>query len=414
MQEQRSGDGGTILLVEEDAGRRALLEQAFAAAGRPIELIAASSGSEALALLGLGPPDLIVAAIDLPDIPAGAFVPLVRSAHPDLPIFMMAGPRPDRTGGSGIEPSALTEAMRAGAADCLTCGPFDLAKLPWLALRSIAVARANRRPHGPAEPLDGEAIRNAAGRQAAEQRGRDLAAIAHDLRSPLSGLLAMIDIIEGGSGRDLPASLRDRLGRIKGAAQQIASLADEISDLALLETGRLKLSPRPIDTEEALQGACRLLEPRLRTRGTTLKASVPGGVPRLLGDPLRIRQILISLVGGLLKLAEGTALELVAAHRGGAVELTLREDPLRGIPVEALPHRFMTEARPPSEPEQGLDHLNRLGLSVARALAMAHGGSLRLPGDVEEGTLAVLVLPAEPAESTHLAEKPAEHARPQP
>ncbi|HEY3174879.1 MAG TPA: histidine kinase dimerization/phospho-acceptor domain-containing protein [Candidatus Polarisedimenticolia bacterium] len=412
MSEFLSDKGGTVLLVEDDAGRRALLEQAFTGSGLCLDLIAAAGSAEALTILESTKPDLVIAARALPELAGAEMIPLVRALRAELPFFIIDACRESAEDPDAAEAAGLLEAMRAGATEYVTFSPLDLAKLPYLALRAIEDARTRGRLRELTESHSTEAIRVAAHRQAAEQRGRDLAAIAHDLRSPLSGLMALLDMIEFESDRSLPPPVRERVLRMRAASEQIASLADQIADLSLVETGRLSLASHPVELEETLLAAGRSLEPKLRARDATLKITVPGGLPRLQGDPLRIRQILTSLVAGLLKLAEGTTLELVAASRGAMIEMTLREDPFRGIPVEALPPGFAAEARSGAEPRSFADDLNGLSLSIARGLVRLHGGTLRLPGDVESGTLAVLTLPAETSEPKHRAERPSELLRP--
>jgi signal transduction histidine kinase len=221
-------------------------------------------------------------------------------------------------------------------------------------------------------------------------------------------------MLESGGDRTLPPGMRERVVRIRAASEQIASLANQISDLAMVEAGKLDLSSHPVDIEEILQAATRHLEAKLRSRAATLKLTVPAGLPRLQGDPLRLRQLMTSLVAGLLKLADGTALEVIAAARGSMVELTLREEPFRGIPVEALPPGFSQDGRLWPEPRAAGDDLNGLSLSIARGLVRLHGGTLRLPGDVERGTLAVLTLPAETSEPKRRTDKVSDLPRPQP
>jgi signal transduction histidine kinase len=414
MPEFYSEKGGTVLLIEDDASRRFLIEQAFTTSGLCLDPICASSAAEALTILGSARPDLIIAARGLTDISGADLIPLMHALHADLPIFIMETDPPSLQRAGEADEAGMLEAMRAGAADFFSYAPLDLAKLPYLALRAVEDFRARRRLREMTSSTSSEAVRAAVDRQAARQRGKDLAAIAHDLRSPLAGLMALLDMLENGGDRTLPPAVRERVVRIRAASEQIASLANQISDLALVETGKLDLLSHPVDIEEMLQAAMRHLEAKLRSRAATIKLTIPAGLPRLQGDPLRLGQLLTSLIAGLLKLAEGTALELVAVSRGAMVELTLREEPFRGIPVEALPPDFAQDGHPWPEPRTAGDDLNGLSLSIARGLVRLHGGTLLLPGDVERGTLAVLTLPAEPTEPKHRADKLPDLLRPLP
>ena len=231
----------------------------------------------------------------------------------------------------------------------------------------------------------------------------ELASIAHDLRSPLAGLVALLDMLAGEVDGPLNDSQKARLARARATVDRLNGLVNAIAELAQVESGRLVLARGPVNLDEAAQRVRQQLEPLLRSRAVSLQIVVPPDLAPLQGDPQRTGQMLASLVTGLVKQVEGTTLEMTAAPRGTMIEVTLREA-ARGLPVEALPPAF------DQEPASGSDDamLRGIGLSLARALAVLHGGSLSFGRDAGGALAAALLLPAEMGDSKPRAERPAD------
>jgi len=157
-----------------------------------------------------------------------------------------------------------------------------------------------------------------------------------------------------------------------------------------IEAGEMELSDEDIDldklfdalTEVAVSG-----EP-----GTTIEWRVPEGLPKLRGDELRVRQVLINLISNALKFADGKRIEIGVDPSGGAIRIYVQDHGV-GISASDLKTLF------PPFAQAGTDlskrrHGTGLGLVVARELMTLHGGTLELLSEPGKGTRAIMRFPA--------------------
>jgi K+-sensing histidine kinase KdpD len=243
-----------------------------------------------------------------------------------------------------------------------------------------------------------------------------LRGIAHDMRAPLSGALALLDMLAGGSDGVLEPAQVSRLRRVREQLERLGKLAAEIADLAAIESGHLRLLPGPVPIAEALTAARQNLAPMLKSRGMELQVSVIESLPRALADERRLQQALAALIHTASRATSSTGLELTAEPAGGSIRITLRETH-RGMPVEALA-REAAAANGDLEAARGLEAagtlLDRTGISAARSLLALQGGTLTWRPDPAGDTVALVTLPAEPVvggEASRPLERPRETRR---
>ena len=213
--------------------------------------------------------------------------------------------------------------------------------------------------------------------------------IAHDLTTPLSVMRATLEAMLEGTLPPTPA----RLARLHAQTGHLLHLTGDLRLLSLADAGDLTLDRREVDVAELLAEVAAAFEDRARQAGVTLGVEVkPGPLASL--DPVRLTQVLHNLVqnalnhtpaGGMVTLAAQAVPTPAAAARW---RLTV-SDTGRGIPPEQLERVFdrlhqVEEAR--TSPGSGL------GLSIARTLVEAHGGTLVLESQVDMGTVATVLL----------------------
>ena len=224
-----------------------------------------------------------------------------------------------------------------------------------------------------------------------------LRGIAHDMRAPLSGALALLDLLAGGTDGLLEPAQVSRLRRVREQLERLARLAAEIADLAAIESGHLRLLPGPVPIAEAFAAARKSLAPMLKLRGIDLQVSAHDSMPRALADERRLQQALAALIHTASRATSSTGLELSAEPVGGSIRITLRETH-RGMPVEALAEAAAGNGD--LEAARSLDAagtlLERTGVSAARSLLALQGGTLTWRPDPASDTVALVTLPAEP------------------
>lgn len=143
-------------------------------------------------------------------------------------------------------------------------------------------------------------------RDAAEEanrtRGEFLANVSHELRTPMNAILGMLDLA---LQDDLQEPLLDYLTTAKDSADSLLLLVNDILDFSRLEAGRFELEPVPFNLRDLLDEAIKTLSVSAYEKGLELACRVGRGVPRyVVGDPIRLRQVITNLAGNAIKFTE--------------------------------------------------------------------------------------------------------------
>ncbi|MEM8962906.1 MAG: ATP-binding protein [Acidobacteriota bacterium] len=217
--------------------------------------------------------------------------------------------------------------------------------------------------------------------QAADRtKMRFLAHMSHELRTPLTSIVGLAERLET---PELPVAERRRAAdSLHAAADLLLSLIDDVLDLARYEDGRVSLHPTAFDLRALVDGVVDLLLPRARQKDLVFGTAVASHLPeRFIGDPDRLRQVLINLIGNAIKYTEhgSVRLEVKAAadvdERYGLRFLV--RDTGRGIAPEKRAAVFEPFVQTdPSGAHQGVG----LGLAISRRIVEQMGGEI----DVDE------------------------------
>lgn len=256
-----------------------------------------------------------------------------------------------------------------------------------------------RQIHEQIATIDAERLR---AEDAAQAKSDFLAMVSHELRTPLNGILGMSELLEPALQ---DARQRHLLQVIQRSGTTLLSVVNDLLDFSKLEAGKLEMEARPFDLLEMLEDLIEIHAPAAHDKGLELVLQLPfeeasdgdevdgkadGLTPRrLLGDPLRLGQVLTNLIGNAVKFTER-----------GHVEVTLRrlvplgEDRVRlelsvrdtgpGVPQHLQDHIFSAFA-------QGEAILRRkhggsgLGLSIVQELLALMGGGIELVDDGQAG-----------------------------
>lgn len=171
---------------------------------------------------------------------------------------------------------------------------------------------------------------------ASRAKSEFLANISHELRTPMNGIVGMTAVaLEG----ELPLELRDYLETVKGCADSLLRLLNELLDFAKIEAGKLELEPLPFCLRAQVETACRPFLPATANKGVKLHWQVCDEVPdALVGDSWRLTQVLTNLLGNAVKFTpEGEVKVEVALSTWRPDRVTLHfivEDTGIGIPAD--------------------------------------------------------------------------------
>lgn len=211
--------------------------------------------------------------------------------------------------------------------------------------------------------------------------------VAHDLRTPLARLRAVCE--EALRSPDDPARLREGLAAALEEVAQVASLLDEMMDVAEAESGALRLAVEPVAAAELLGRAADLFADAAEEKRVALAVEAGPGLA-VAADPVRMRQVLANLLDNALKFTPAGGHVRLRARAEGPDALLEVEDDGIGIPPDDLPHVFERLFRGDrSRSERGLG----LGLALVAAVVAAHGGTVWVESSPGRGARFTLRLP---------------------
>ena len=229
-----------------------------------------------------------------------------------------------------------------------------------------------------------------------------LANMSHEIRTPLNAVIGLSQLL---AQMSLPEKAQGFIGHIGLAGEQLLALTNDVLDLSRIESGELHLERVPFALSALLETVHAIVQAQATAKGLSLRFEPAPGLPEvLLGDPLRIRQVLINLLGNAVKFtARGSVTLRVAAQHPQAGRCLLRFEVIdTGIGIDPAMHSRIFEAF-----TQGDSSITRryggtgLGLSIVRRLVTLMDGELTLQSAPGQGsTFSVglnLDMPAAPA-----------------
>ncbi|MDW8372032.1 MAG: ATP-binding protein [Planctomycetota bacterium] len=216
-----------------------------------------------------------------------------------------------------------------------------------------------------------------------------LASISHEIRTPLHGILGMCEILESG---ELSDEQRDLVRTLRHSAEALLALLNNILDYSKIETGKLQLECVPCAAETLANEVCDLFRAQLSGDVDLWVRCQPRLPAQVMVDPLRLRQILVNLVGNALKFTRHGHIFVDLDWHDGWLECAVR-DTGRGIAPEVLPRLFQPFQQ--ADPSVSRTHGGSgLGLAICRRLCEAMGGEIAVDSTLGSGSVFRVRLPA--------------------
>jgi signal transduction histidine kinase/ligand-binding sensor domain-containing protein/CheY-like chemotaxis protein len=227
--------------------------------------------------------------------------------------------------------------------------------------------------------------------QASASKSRFLANLGHEIRTPMTGVLGMSELL---LSSPLDERRRQQVGAIRRAGEHLLRLVDDALDLARIEAGRLTLDEAPFALDAVVEDVAALMRPLAERKGLRFVCDIAtdarGGWR---GDPTRLRQILLNLLGNAIKFtARGEVALRIDPLSPQGLRCTVRDT---GPGLDAEQQRRLFQR---FEQAEGARTASRyggsgLGLAISRELAVAMGGGIELISAPGEGACFVVRLP---------------------
>ena len=364
-----------ILAVDDAVDNLILLDRLLKRRG--FDVVTASSGTECLTQSAMLHPDLIILDVAMPDMDGFETLKHLRQNEitRDIPvIFLTANSKDARS---------IEQGFALGADEYLT-KPIEQDEL---------IARVN------------SILRISKAERQVEQLKADFQSmLVHDLRSPLSVVIGVLELGEKGEFDNHSQEVKDLLATALKNAHKMLGLINDILDVAKFEAGKVQLSKQPGDFNVIVEGAVGRLKMLAREKGLELKVDEDGNIPNCEFDNDKIDQAVTNLLSNAIKFTPKNGRVTVRTYvkhvdgeppmlNGNYAALDV-EDTGIGMPAEEIPHIFdryrQAQAGGPHR-EKGTG----LGLTIVKRVVEAHGGRVFVESVPGKGTKFTIAIPTD-------------------
>ncbi len=367
-----------LLVVDDDESARYAKSRILRWAG--YEVIEASNGADALALVRARHPSIVLLDVKLPDL-SGTEVCRTIKADPVLETLVL------QTSATFTSAAHRIEGLNSGA-DGYLPQPAEPEELLANVRALLRIKEAERRWRDSEAKL----------RETDRQKDVFLATLSHELRNPLAPMLTAAELL--GHPRLAPPQLAWVQSVIRRQVGHMAGLLDDLLDVARITQGKLELKRERVSLERIVDVAVEAVRPLIDRRRHRLTVTLPSEVPTLDGDPIRLAQILTNLLTNAAKYTDPDGrIDLRARVENGMLALDVEDDGI-GMTPEAISTVFEMFSQVDSHSQRSEGGLG-IGLALVKGLVDLHGGSIQArspgPGFGSVFTLRLAITTAPPA-----------------
>jgi signal transduction histidine kinase/DNA-binding response OmpR family regulator len=230
--------------------------------------------------------------------------------------------------------------------------------------------------------------------RASRAKSEFVSRMSHELRTPLNAIIGFADLLEA---EPLSASHKNYVGLINSSGKHLTELINAVLDHAKIEAGGLTLEKLPFDFHAAIEAVKAIVGERANAKGLDFVADVAADLPPyIVGDPMRLRQVLINLLNNAVKFTERGSIELRVAPDEGRIHFSVRDTGI-GMDEAALARLF----KPFSQADDSVTRKfggTGLGLLISKELIEAMGGGIEVESAPGVGTVFWFWLPLQIAE----------------
>ena len=226
-----------------------------------------------------------------------------------------------------------------------------------------------------------------------QAKSQFLANMSHELRTPLNSVIGFTNILLKNRGGKFSQQELGFLDRISANGRHLLELINEVLDLAKIEAGRMELDLQPVSLEVLVKETLAQMEGQIRDKKLVLRADVPKGLPELVVDAGKLKQVIINLVGNALKFTEEgeVAVKVTTKPDGKTVSGIRVQDTGIGIPPDRLQAIFEAFQQADGTTSRRFGGTG-LGLTISRSLCQLMGYDLKVESEVQKGSSFTILL----------------------
>jgi two-component system, sensor histidine kinase and response regulator len=348
-----------ILVVDDTPDNCLLIQAILQDEGYQVEL--AESGKEALEKIEKSAPDLVLLDVMMPGMDGYEVTRRIRqnTSLPFIPILLT----------TAYDQPSVAQGLDIGAEDFIR-KPVHFDEL-------LARVRALLRLKHSVDERD----------QIARQREDFVSRLTHDLRTPLVAADRMLNLLTQGAMGELSDDVQEAMATMIRSNQNLLTMVNTLLEVYRYEAGRKTLTFAPVNLYELTEDVIRELSPLAIDKGLELRMEGPNDCV-IKGDRLELYRVLTNLIGNAIKFTD-KGLVVVRLSKIGSSEVQIEvQDTGAGIPESEQPNLFESFTSGKHK-RSG----SGLGLHLSRRIAQAHGGSISVNSQVDQGSTFTVMLP---------------------
>ena len=347
----------------------------------------ASSGQEALRLIGKQPFNIVIADIRLPDISGLEILEMAKELNPETAVIMITGHASIETAVNAINEGAYAYILKPVAMN-------ELETIIKNALREQRLLIENRKL---VESLQQSNRRleetNRALEQVSQAKSDFMAKMSHELRTPLNSIIGFSEVLLGKMSPVDQATRDEFLNYIHVSAEHLLHLINSILDLSKIESGKMSLELSEFDLAMLLEDVKITVLPMLTTKKQTLEIEIGEGITSIFADEAKMRQIFLNLISNAHKFTptEGKIKVICRLETSHLLQCSVIDNGI-GISLQDQQRIFEEFGQVKTNPNARRQGVG-LGLSIAKRLVELHGGKIWVISEVGRGSTFTFSIP---------------------